>query len=149
MDFGFLRLVSIMSRNWLYDQLCYSVKRTTMGRSGSQTRLISFLLLILLVSNIFHSYLHGCPVAPGAENWPRTGNGIFTHSRQGSAPTYGKAPPCLACACQKHKLAVPLSSHSLPGKPNQIDYCLIEPQHTFKTNPLVKLDSSRAPPLLG
>jgi len=85
----------------------------------AQTGIVSYLLLVLLASGLFHSSLHIFDRAGDPENpaWPQSA--IQKQSTHGAGSGSSAVPPCLTCNCQKHNFAV-LSSHALPVGPAPI-----------------------------
>jgi hypothetical protein len=121
--------------------------RTMTHPGGERKRIASCLLLVVLASNLFHSHLHGC-VLWNIETRPSAQKILPAPSVEGNGSTYYKILPCLACNCQKQKIAV-LSAQALLAKLVRTEYCSIEPIQCFKKQPFLPIDLSRAPPSLG
>ncbi|PYV39689.1 MAG: hypothetical protein DMG06_22425 [Acidobacteria bacterium] len=121
--------------------------RTMAHNGGNRIRAASYLLLVLLASNLFHSHPHGFDLRDTGA-WPWTQKTLLKPSAEGTSSTYDRIPACLVCNCQKQKIAV-LSTQALLAKLVQIDHCSIEPVQPFKKQPFLPIDLSRAPPLLG
>jgi len=120
--------------------------RTTTDRGKRRAGIASHLLFILLASSLFHSSLHIFGFANDSEFLALPQSAIQKQPPQGAGSNSSTVLPCLACNCQKHNFAV-LSSHDLTVGPTHADYFLIEVPKTFKEQPCLNLNLSRAPPL--
>jgi len=109
-------------------------------KSRAGKNVVSFLLLLLLSANLFHSHLHACDQTPP---WAQKTVLKPIVEKAGSTTL-----PCLACNCQKLKIAV-LSVQALLAKLVQTDYSSGEPSQTFNKQHFLPIDLSRAPPQLG
>jgi len=111
---------------------------------ATPTRIASYLLLVLLVSNLFHNSLHTCN-STGYRNYsqllPRSGS--FNKSSEGSGSD--KLPTCLACICKRQQFAV-FPSRIVVAEPGQIGSTFVEPCQALNHLLYQQLNLSRAPP---
>jgi hypothetical protein len=115
--------------------------------SGECKRIASCLLLVLLTSNLFHIHLHGWDLR-GVGTWQQEPRTLFSLAADSDSSANIKVLPCLACICQKQKIAI-LSAQALLAKLVQFDSCSIKSVPSFKKQPFLPIDLSRAPPYIG
>ncbi|MFN8009496.1 MAG: hypothetical protein U0V70_21175 [Terriglobia bacterium] len=111
-------------------------------------RAASYFLLLFLGLSQFHSHLHGCDLKSlETRSWAK-GTALSSSSPEGSNSPYGKVPPCLACNCQKLKVAflpLPVSLARLI----EIDRFSMERDRSCVRQTFSPIDLTRAPPQKG
>jgi hypothetical protein len=116
-------------------------------RSSGNIRVISWLLLALLTSNLLHSHVHGRAIS-SIHDQQSAQNILPGPYGENNSSNYYKVPPCLLCTSQRQKIAV-LSTQAFLVSLVRIDTSSIEPVQHFRRQPYLPIYLSRAPPPLG
>jgi hypothetical protein len=120
---------------------------TTPPRLVELNRIASCLLVVFLLSGLFHSTIHTCS-SIGYEINPHSlpGTGFLHKTSERSGPD--KLPPCHACVCKRLQFVV-FPTQALIAEPGQIGYNFVEPRPVLNKLLCQQLSLSRAPPFQG
>ena len=121
--------------------------KTSPHRDVEPNKFASCLLLVFILSSLFHTSVHTCTSIGYETNLHSLpGSSLLHRPLEGPAPD--KLPPCHACICKRLQLAV-FPSQVLIAKPGQLEYTSAEPDQVLNRLLYERLTLYRASPIQG
>jgi hypothetical protein len=114
-------------------------------RDVGPNKFSSCLLLVFILSSLFHTSLHTCTSIGYKTNPHSLPSKNFLH-RPSEGPAPDKLPPCQACICKRLQFAV-FPSQVLIEKPGHLEYTSVELYQVLNRLLYERLTLSRAPPI--